>query len=56
MRVIVPTVRTTPYGISKCLVDIIQPALNKNKHEVKHSRSFVSQAQTWKIKPNEIQV
>ena len=56
MRVIVSTVATTPYGISKYLVDTIQLALNKNKHKVKHSRSFVSQAQTWKIKPNEIQV
>ena len=56
MQFIVPTVGTTPYGISKYLVDIIQPALNKNKHKVKHSRSFVSQAQTWKIKPDEIRV
>ena len=56
MRVIVSTIGTPPYGISKCLVDIIQPTLNKNHHKVKNLRSFVSQAQTWKIEPDEIQV
>ena len=56
MRVIVSTICTPPYGISKYLVDIIQPTLNKNHHKVKSSRSFISQAQTWKIEPDEIQV
>ena len=56
MRVIVSTIRTPPYRISKYLVDIIQPTLNKNQHKVKSSKSFVSQAQTWKIEPDEIQV
>ena len=56
MRVIVSTIGTPPYGISKCLVDIIQLTLNKNHHKLKNSRSFVSQAQTWKIEPDEIQV
>ena len=56
MRVIVSTIGTPPYGISKYLVDIIQPTLNKNQHKVKNSKSFVSQAQTWKIEPDEIQV
>ena len=56
MRVIVSAIGTPPYGISKYLVDIIQPTLNKNQHKVKNSRSFVSQAKTWKIEPDEIQV
>ena len=56
MRLIVSTKDTPPYGISKYLVDVIQPTLNKNHHKVKNSRSFVSQAHTWKIEPDEIQV
>ena len=56
MRVVLSTIGTPPYGISKYLVDIIQPTLNKNQHKVKNSKSFVSQAQTWKIEPDEIQV
>ena len=56
MRVIVSTIGTPPYGISKYLVDVIQPTLNKNHQKVKISRSFVSQAQTWEIEPDEIQV
>ena len=56
MRVIVSTIGALPYGISKYLVDIIQPTLNKSQHKVKNSKSFVSQAQTWKIEPDEIQV
>ena len=55
MRVIVSTIGTLPYVISKYLVDIIQPTLNKNQHKVKNSKSFVSQAQTWKIEQDEIQ-
>ena len=55
-RVIVSTIGTPPYGISKYLVDIIQPTLNKNHHQVNNTRSFVSQAQTWKIERDEIQV
>ena len=49
MRVIVSTIGTLPYGILKYLVDIIQPTLNKNQQKVKNPKSFVSQAQTWKI-------
>ena len=56
MRVTVSAIGTPPYGISKYLVDIIQPTLNKNQHEVKSPKSFVLQAQTWKIEPDEIQV
>ena len=56
MQVIVSTIGMPPYGISKYLVDIIQPTLNKNQHEVKNSRAFVLQAQTWKTQPDEIQL
>ena len=34
----------------------MQPTFIKNHHKVKISRSSVSQAQTWKIEPDEIQV
>ena len=34
MRVIVSTIGTPPYGISKYLVDISQPTLNKSKDKV----------------------
>ena len=56
MRVIVSTISTPPYGISKYLVDIIQLTLSKNQHKLKNSRSFVLQVQTWKIEPDEIHV
>ena len=49
MRVIVSTIGTPPYGLSKYLVDIIQPTLNKNQQ-------FVSQAHACKVEPDEIQV
>ena len=39
---IVSTIGTPPYGISKYLVDIIQPTLNKSQHKVKNSKPFVS--------------
>ena len=55
MQVIVSTIGTVPYGISKYIVDIIQLTLNKNQHKVKNSRSFVLQAQTRKIEPDGIQ-
>ena len=56
MRIIVSTIGALPFGISKYLVDMYQPTFNKNQHKVKKSRSFVSQAQTWKIESDEIQV
>ena len=56
MRVTVSTLAMPSYGISKYLVDIIQPTLSKNHHKVKNTRSFVSQAQIWEIEPDEIQV
>ena len=54
MPVIVSTIGTPPYGISEYLVDIVQPTLSQNQH--KNSKSFASQAETWKIEPDEIQV
>ena len=56
MRTIVSTIGTPPYGISKHLVEIIQPTLNKNEHKVINSRSFVEEAKTWDIDQNEVQV
>ena len=56
MRVIVSTIGTPSYEISKYLVDIIQPIVNKNQHKAKNSRLFISQSQTRKIESEEIQV
>ena len=43
-------------GKSKYLVKIIQPALNKNKHRVINSSSFVNKAATWETTQEKIQV
>ena len=56
MRTIVSTIGTAPYGTSKYLVDIIQPTLNKNKHRIINSSSFVNEATTWETTQEEIQV
>lgn len=56
MRLIVSTVGTLTYGISKHLVNIIQPMLNKNASRLKNSLSFVQEAKTWSIEPDEVQV
>ena len=56
MRVIVSTIGTPSYEISKYLVDIIQPIVKKNQHKLKNSRLFISQSQTRKIESEEIQV
>ena len=53
MRTIVSTVVTEP---SKCLVEIIQPTLNKNKHRVINSYTFVQETKAWEIYQDEIQV
>ena len=37
-QVIVSTIGTLPYGVSKYLVDIIQAILNKHQHKIKKSR------------------
>ena len=47
---------TPAYEISKYLVEIIQPTLNKNNNKIQNSTSFVHKAKDWKIKPTEIQV
>ena len=56
MRTIVSTIGTPAYGISKYLVEIIQPTLNKNNNKIQNSTSFVHEAKDWKIEPTEIQV
>ena len=55
MRAVVSTIGSPPYGNSKYLVKIIQPTLNKNKHKVLNSSSFLEEAKEWNISPNEIQ-
>ena len=55
MRAVVSTIRSPPYGTLKCFVNIIQPTLNKNKHRVLNSSSFVEEAKGWNIPSNEIQ-
>ena len=50
------TIGTAPYGTLKYLVEIIQPTLNKNKHRVMNSSSFVNEAATWETTQEEIQV
>ena len=56
MRTIVSTIGTAFYGTSKYLVDIIQPTLDRNEIRVKNSASFIDEAKTWNIDPDEIQV
>ena len=54
MRAVVSTIGSPPYGTSKYLVRIIQPTVNKNKHRVLNSSSFVEEAREWNISSNEI--
>ena len=56
MCTVVSTIGTPPHGISKYLVKIIRPTLNKSQHKIKNSGEFVNEAKTWKISPTEIQV
>ena len=56
MYTVVSKIRTPTYGISKFLVKIIQPTLNKSQHKIKNSFEFVNEEETWKISPPEIQV
>ena len=56
MRTIVSTIGTPAYGISKYLVEVIQPTLNKSNNKIRNSTSFVQEAKDWKIEPTEIQV
>ena len=56
MWIIVSTIGTSAYGISKYLVQIIQPILNKSDNKFQNSTSFVHEANNWKTEPNEIQL
>ena len=55
MRGAVSTTGSPAYGTSKYLVKTIQTTLNKNKHRVLNSSSFVEDAKKWNISPSEIQ-
>ena len=54
MRAVVSTIVSPPYSTSKHLVKIIQPTLNKNKHRVLNTSSFVEEAKELNISSNEI--
>ena len=53
MRTAVSAIGTPPYWISKYLVKIIQPTLNKSQLKIKNE---VIEAKTWRIFLTEIQV
>ena len=54
MRTIVSIIGTSAYGISKYLVEIIQPTLNKNSNKIQNSTLFVHEVKYWKIESTEI--
>jgi hypothetical protein len=56
MRLVVSTIGTANYGLSEYLVKITQNTLNKNPIRIRNSQSFVEEAKTWEIEPNEVQV
>jgi hypothetical protein len=56
MRLVVSTIGTANYGLSEYLVKITQNTLNKNPIRIKNSQSFVDEAKTWEIAPDEVQV
>ena len=56
MRTTVSTIGTPAYGISKYLVQIIRPTLNKSNNKFQNSTSFVHEGKDWKIEPTETQV
>ena len=56
MRIIVLTVGTPVYGLSKYLVNITQATLNKNEIRLTNTASFVDKAKNWDISPSEVQV
>ena len=49
MRTIVSKIGTPPYGISKSLVKIIKPTLNKSQHKIKDSVEFSNEVKAWEI-------
>ena len=55
MRAVASTIGSPAYGTSKYLVKTIQPTLNKNKHRVLSSSSFVEEEKEWNISPSEMQ-
>lgn len=55
-RILVSTIGTAPYKVSEYLVKIIQATLSKSKVMIKNSKSFVDEAKTWIINPDEVQV
>ena len=55
MRTVVPTIGSPSYGTSKYLLKTIQPTLNKKKHIVLNSSSFMEEEKEWNISSNEIQ-
>jgi hypothetical protein len=56
MRAVVSTIGTPMYGTSKCLVNLLQPTLDKNDTRLRNSASFVDKAKSWNIDPSEHQV
>ena len=55
MRAVISTIGSPAYSTSKYLVKITQPTLNKKKHRVLNSSSFVEETKEWNISPSEIQ-
>ena len=56
MRIVVSTIGTPSYGISKYLVSFIQRTLDKNITRLKNASSLVREASNWRISSNEVQV
>ena len=56
MWIIVSTIGTANHGLSKFLVDLIQPMLNENDTRLLNSRKFVETASEWDVDPTEVQV
>ena len=52
MRAVVSTIGSPAYDISKYLEKILQSSLNKNKHRVINTSSFVEEVNEWNISPN----
>ena len=56
MRIVVSTIGTPPYKVSEYLVKLINPILQKSVTYLKNSSTFVSEAKSWTIDHNELQV
>ena len=44
------------FVISKFLVELIQPTLNKSKYKITNSSSFVNEAKNWLVKRDQVHV